>query len=100
MFEQASSDPSEVITLQQCDECIEIIRGKDGERPVWHIILVPLAKDGIFKQKKTETWIQIDDFGRNIRYRDRTGTMRQASGYGYSPAEQLIKWINENYGKT
>lgn len=89
-----------MITLQQYDECIEIIRGKDGERRVWHIILVPLKNDAIFKQKKTETWIQIDDFGRNIRYCDRTGTMRQASGYGDNPPESLLKWINDNYGKN
>jgi hypothetical protein len=90
----------EVITRQTCSESVEEIKGKDGDRLAWHVILVPYKKYAIFKQKKAEPWIQIEDFGRNIKYRDKAGRIRQASGYGIGPPEQLMKWINENYGKN
>jgi hypothetical protein len=90
----------EVVTKQTCNESVEEIRGKDGDRPAWHIILVSYEKHAVFRQKKTELWIQVEDFGRNIKYRDKAGVIFQASGYGTGPPEQLTKWINENYGKS
>ncbi len=89
-----------MITRQSCNESVEQIKGKDGDRPAWHIILVASEKQAAFKQKKKEAWIQTSHLGCNIRYRDKSGTIRQASGYGTEPPEQLMKWINENYGKS
>jgi hypothetical protein len=89
-----------VITRQSCSESVEEIKGKDGDLPAWHIILVPYEKQAAFKRTRTEPWIRINDFGCNIRYRDKAGAIRQASGFGTAPPEQLMKWINENYGKS
>jgi hypothetical protein len=52
-----------------------------------------------FQQKKNGPFIQVEDFGRNIEYRNKAGVVCQASGYGMAPPEELMKWINENYGK-
>jgi len=90
----------EVITKQTCNESVEVVKGKDGDRSAWHVILLSYEKQAIFKQKKIEPWIKIEDFGRNIKYRDKAGVICQASGYGTEPSEQLMKWINENYGKS
>ena len=90
----------EVITQQTCSESVKIIKGKVGDRPAWHVILVPYERQASFEQRTRESWIQVDEVGRNIRYRDQGGAMRQASGYGTEPPEQLMKWINENYGKS
>jgi hypothetical protein len=75
------------------------MRGKDGDRSAWHVILVSYDKYADFKQNKTGPLIKVEDFGRNIIYRDNAGIICQASGYGTGPPEQLMKWINENYGK-
>jgi hypothetical protein len=90
----------EVITKQTYRECVEIIRGKDGDRSAWHVILVSYNRHAVFKQKKSEPLINVEDFGRNIKYRDRAGVICQASGYGTGPPEELMKWINKNYGKS
>jgi hypothetical protein len=90
----------EVITRQTCSESIDIMRGKDGDRSAWHVILVSYEKLAALKQKNIRTMIQVEDFGRNIEYRDKAGVVCQASGYGTGPPEQLMKWINENYGKS
>jgi hypothetical protein len=76
------------------------MRGKDGDRSAWHVILVSYDKHADFKQNKTGPLIKVEDFGRNIIYRDNAGIICQASGYGTGPPEQLMKWINENYGKS
>lgn len=90
----------EVITKQTCSESVEVVRGKAGDRSAWHVILVSYEKHAVFKRMKTESSIQVDDVGRNIKYRDSAGVVCQASGYGTAPPEQLMKWINENYGKS
>ena len=76
-----------------------MIRGLEGDRAAWHIILVQHEKLSALQQTSTEPFIEVDDFGRNILYRDRAGILRQASGYGAGPPEQLLRWIEENYGK-
>jgi len=90
----------EVITKQTYRECVEIMRGKDGDLPAWHVILVSYEKHADFKRNRTGRLIKVEDFGRNIEYRDHAGVICQASGYGAGPPEQLMKWINENYGKS
>ena len=88
-----------MISQQSCNDSVEEVKGKDGDRPVWHLILVSCDKLAAFKEKKKDAWIQISDFGYNILYRDKAGAIRQASGYGTGPPAGLLKWINENYGK-
>jgi hypothetical protein len=92
--------PIEVITKQTCNESVQIFRGKDGDRLAWHVILVLYEKLANFKQKKSGSFIQVEDFGRNIEYRNKAGVVCQASGYDTAPPEELMKWINENYGNS
>ena len=89
-----------MITKQACNESVQVITGKDGERLAWHVILVFYEKLADFQQKRSRPFIQVEDFGRNIEYRNRAGVVCQASGYGAAPPEELMKWINENYGKS
>jgi hypothetical protein len=90
----------EVITKQTCTEGIYVIRGKDGDRPAWHVILLSYDKHLALQQRILGSLIQVEEFGRNIGYRDKAGNVCQASGYGTKPPEQFKKWIDEQYGKT
>ena len=87
------------MTQQTSAECTFVIKGVDGDRAAWHIILVQHEKLFALQRTSLEPFIEVKDFGRNIHYRDETGTVRQASGYGPEPPEQLLQWIEKYYGK-
>ncbi len=99
-IETSSLEPLQVITKQTCDENVRIMRGKDGDHAAWHSILVSSEKLMNIKQRQIGSFIQVEDFGRNIEYLNKAGVVCQASGYGTNPPDQLMKWINENYGKS
>jgi hypothetical protein len=88
----------EVLTKQAYNEFLYPIRGLDGDRPAWHIILVPYEKLTDLQHKQTGEALQIKEFGRNIHYRDTAGSIHQASGYGPKPPEALMQWLEGNYG--
>jgi hypothetical protein len=94
-----SPEPSKVVTQQTSAEKTFVIRGLEGDRAAWHIILIQHEKLFALQQTSTEPFMQVEDFGRNIQFRDRAGRVRQASGYGTEPPEQLVSWIDEQYGE-
>ena len=89
----------EVLTKQAYNEVLYTIRGLDGDRPAWHIVLARYEKLIDLQHKQIEDVLVTNELGRNIRYRDTAGTEHQASGYGAKPPEVLMQWLEENYGR-
>ena len=88
-----------MITQQAYNEFVYTIHGLDGDRPAWHSILARQEKLIDLKDKSTGENLRVDEFGRNIHYRDTAGRAHQASGYGPKPPEALSQWLTENYGR-
>jgi len=91
--------PKEVITEQASDENLDIIRGTDQNRLVWHYILVPVSKTAELKSRGNGETIVVTEFGRMIDYRNNRGKTKAASGLGRDPPKILQKWLKKHYRK-
>lgn len=89
----------EVTTKQAYNEVLYTIRGLDGDRPAWHVVLARYEKMTDLQHKQLGDVLVTNELGRNIHYRDTAGTDHQASGYGTKPPEALMQWLEANYGR-
>ncbi len=90
--------PVGIITKQKIDESVFIIRGKDKGLPAWHYIMVPISKAADLKSQKAGITIDVTNFGAVVKYRNKRGETKTASGWGTDPPEMLQIWIGSRYG--
>ncbi len=74
-------------TLKALEGKIYLVRGKDGNRPAWHYILVPKDKEIELKKQKAGTNIDVADYGKIVK-----------SGWGEDPSDEIKREIEEEYG--
>ena len=88
----------QVVTKQECAESLFLVRGRDSGRPGWHYILVPYDNLARLRSQTRGSTIDVIHFGRILQYRDEGGQIRNASGWGDHPPEELSTWLGNNYG--
>ena len=90
----------EVVTKQKYHEHVYLLRRKDTKDETWHYVLVPHDQMSLIRDFEQGKKVSLNSCYRDIEYRDEHGVLQRATGLGKDPPDHLVKWINENYGKT
>ncbi|CAF4686927.1 unnamed protein product, partial [Rotaria sp. Silwood2] len=77
--------PKAIITEQIFSDTVFIIRGKDGGRPAWHYLMVPVNKLADLKAQQPGTIIDVTKFGRLMKYFNNRDKVMPLSGWGTDP---------------
>ena len=90
-----SSEPCDITSLQMKWEnrlfkgrFVYLVRGKDGDKPAWHYVLVDEDKLGDFKTKVATGTIDVADYGKVL-----------CSGFGKDPPEEKKKIIDMQFAQ-
>ena len=67
---------------------VYLVRGKDGDKPAWHFILVDKVKEDDFNAKVATGTIDVADYGQII-----------CSGWGENPPAEKKKWVGDRFDK-
>ena len=82
--------PMTIITIQTSSESVFTIRGNDRGRSAWHYILVPINKLAEFKSLRKGDNINVTEYGRIIKYRNKRGEIKEMSGWEAEPPEMFV----------
>ena len=91
--------PEGLITEAEIDDSPFIIRGTDGGRAAWHVILVPIDKFAALQAQGSGSNFNVTEFGQIIQYRNHQGEIKSLSGWGKGPPQMIETWIDNNYGQ-
>lgn len=90
----------ELVTKQKYHEHLCLLICKDAKGETWYYALVPNNKMPLIRDFKQGKKVCLNGCYRYIEYRDEHGVLQRATGPGKDPPNNIVKWINANYGKT
>ncbi|CAF3023812.1 unnamed protein product [Rotaria sp. Silwood2] len=91
--------PKAIITEQTFIDSVYIIRGKDKGRPAWHYLMVPINKVADLKTYPPQITIDINKYGRQVKYLNNRDETKHMSGWGTDPPIIIQTWIQEQCSK-